>query len=327
MADDSTTIATTVSSPVLDNDPLLRPVILETSKETYLLSPNIISSVESSPTLAAPAERVYDIALILETEVVVEDEPVAEAEVEVVTQPKATAGVDPIEPAAPVPAADDKEKVATEVVADPATKKDSDDQGPKEAAVAPPPVAEKNPAAAAAEPVTTAPSVEGAAAEANPAEPSSTGATKDTTVQPDTPPKPKMTMVEPGSSPLPPSRASPVHSPEPEHMHGHDHDHEAPPSSPLPTDNDNSMLDDKDNNNKQDNADKASLLEDGDIPKPQLSVQVLQRNLARSMFRFENDSVYVKDPSGDGMEAEWAIQVKNWKWAPKGARERLIDAV
>lgn len=47
-----------------------RPVILETLKESYLLSPSILSSSSSTD-----ARQTYDIALILEAEVVVEEEP------------------------------------------------------------------------------------------------------------------------------------------------------------------------------------------------------------------------------------------------------------
>ena len=66
-------------------------------------------------------------------------------------------------------------------------------------------------------------------------------------------------------------------------------------------------------------------LEDETV-KPQFAVQVLQRNLTRDMFRFVNEGVYVKeDGVGGGMETEWVIQVKDWKWAPKSlsSRERI----
>ena len=66
-------------------------------------------------------------------------------------------------------------------------------------------------------------------------------------------------------------------------------------------------------------------LED-ETAKPQFAVQVLQRNLTRDMFRFVNEGVYVKeDGGGGGMETEWVIQVKDWKWAPKSlsSKERI----
>ena len=47
--------------------PPMRPVILETAKETYLLSPSVL-------TAQGKVVRAYDIALVLETEVVVEDQ-------------------------------------------------------------------------------------------------------------------------------------------------------------------------------------------------------------------------------------------------------------
>jgi hypothetical protein len=73
---------------------------------------------------------------------------------------------------------------------------------------------------------------------------------------------------------------------------------------------------------------KASSLGGGGPP---LSLQVLQRNFTREMFRFEDEGVYVLDPgagagagagvrgagAGGGMGGtEWVIQVKSWRWAP-----------
>jgi len=58
-----------------------------------------------------------------------------------------------------------------------------------------------------------------------------------------------------------------------------------------------------------------------------LPTQVLQRNMTEGMFRFTEEGVYVLDGSAsDGMETEWVIQVKNWKWAPivRGGRERAV---
>ena len=62
-------VALTSSVPQHSGDSL-RPVILETLKESYLLLPSILSS-STSP----DARQTYDIALILEAEVVVEEEP------------------------------------------------------------------------------------------------------------------------------------------------------------------------------------------------------------------------------------------------------------
>ena len=57
-----------------------------------------------------------------------------------------------------------------------------------------------------------------------------------------------------------------------------------------------------------------------------LPTQVLQRNMTEGMFRFTDEGVYVLDGSAsDGMETEWVIQVKNWKWAPVvRSRERAV---
>jgi len=49
---------------------------------------------------------------------------------------------------------------------------------------------------------------------------------------------------------------------------------------------------------------------------PHQPVQVLQRNLTESMFRFTWEGVKIVERSSDGVETEWAIQVCNWKWAP-----------
>ncbi|KAF9472851.1 hypothetical protein BDN70DRAFT_867976 [Pholiota conissans] len=100
-----------------------------------------------------------------------------------------------------------------------------------------------------------------------------------------------------------PSRASPVHSPEP--------DMKDPTSSPSFYRRRRSLSADDEGE-----ADKLAML----------PVQVLQRNMTENMFRFTDDGVYVLDGSAsDGMETEWVIQVKNWKWAPmhKVTRERL----
>ena len=59
------------TSSASQNGDTLRPVILETVKESYLLSPSILSSSSSS---SVDKRQTYDIALILEAEVVVEEE-------------------------------------------------------------------------------------------------------------------------------------------------------------------------------------------------------------------------------------------------------------
>ena len=63
----------TPTSSVAQNGDTLRPVILETVKESYLLSPSVLAS--SSSSVDVRQTQTYDIALILEAEVVVEEEP------------------------------------------------------------------------------------------------------------------------------------------------------------------------------------------------------------------------------------------------------------
>ena len=165
----------------------LRPVILETVKESYLLSPGIPLSSSS-----VDARETYDIALILEADVVVEEEP---------------------------PLAESERNTALD-----ATKPVHVIDGPS--------ITEK-----------TDPSVASAQSK-----------TLDSILKP----------VELSSSP--------------------------------PTD---------------------SLTLEDETTKPQFAVQVLQRNLTRDMFRFVDEGVYVKEDGDGGMETEWVIQVKDWKWAPK----------
>jgi len=238
-------------SPVTQDKDSLRPVILETAKESYLLSPS-----DESP-------GAYDIALVLEAEVVVEEEPAPEAD--------ASEEKEQNEDAAPVPAASEAAPVELEKAPDVESEANKD---PIPSAINSPETVNKEPLPEddAALPPTASP-----------------------------------------PNPLPPpptSGTTPVHSPEP--LPGDDS--MGPPSSPPPTDH--SFAREK----------TPTLLTDGDIVKTQFDVQVLQRNLSVKMFRFTEEGVYVLDgsASGDGMEDEWVIQVKNWKWAPRGARERML---
>jgi hypothetical protein len=171
----------------------LRPVILETVKESYLLSPSIPSSSSS-----VDARQTYDIALILEAEVVVEEEPLP------VESERNTALDGNNDTTKPVRTIDDLS----------------------------------------------------------------------TTAEKTEPPQ----IVTQSKTSLDSVRKT-----------------AEPPSSP-PTD---------------------SLTLEDDSAKPQFAVQVLQRNLTRDMFRFVDEGVYVKEDGAGGMETEWVIQVKDWKWAPK----------
>jgi len=262
---------TTLSTPE-NKDDAPRSVILETAKESYLLSPSVLLSPTSSG--LGGSKRLYDIALILEAEVVVEEEQTG---VEVIGsgEEKPLARVVDSESAdVPMAGSEAAVKEKNALVVDSA---DASLPKPDERSMDPPPIASSLQLIIAAD---------------------KASAPKEEVLQPLTEP-----TSAPGSSPPPPSRASPIHSPESTRKFP---DGDFPPSSPLPTD-------------------KASLLLDDEITKPQFAVQVLQRNLSKEMFRFADEGVCVRDSSGEGgMEAEWAIQVKNWKWAPKGAKERLL---
>ena len=205
----------TSTSSVPQYGDTLRPVILETVKESYLLSPSILSS---SPSV--DVRQTYDIALILEAEVVVEEEP---------------------------PLVESERNVLL----------DGDNDTP------------------------------------SPSKPFHAMNDLSTTekTEPTVPPQ----IVVPQSSK---TSGSIVRKPIEEIL--------IPPSSSPPTD---------------------TLTLEDETAKPQFAVQVLQRNLTRDMFRFENEGVYVKEDGdgGSGMETEWVIQVKDWKWAPNSlsSRERI----
>jgi len=121
----------------------------------------------------------------------------------------------------------------------------------------------------------------------------------------------------------------------------------APPSSPLLSDDQNPDADpslvtpNKPPTSSNTTTTTTTMLIDDEMmlieennAKPQFAaVQVLQRGLSVEMFRFADDGVYVLDGTAvsasaganDGMETEWAISVRNWKWAPRGPslRERV----
>ena len=201
------------TSSVPQHGDTLRPVILETVKESYLLSPNVVSS---SSSVVVDARQTYDIALILEAEVVVEEEPpLVESERNAVLD-----GDNNDTPSSPIKPFHD---LSTTI--------------------------EK-----------TEPNV-----------PSQINIAQSKSVVRNKPPVEEILLL---------------------------------PTSSPPTD---------------------SLTLEDETAKPQFAVQVLQRNLTRDMFRFANEGVYVKEDGGGGMETEWVIQVKDWKWAPKSlsSRERI----
>lgn len=84
----------------------------------------------------------------------------------------------------------------------------------------------------------------------------------------------------------------------------------SPVHSPEPSENEN------DNDDDVAGADDPVPVVKTFAAPSQFALQVLQRNLTKEMFRFEDDGIYVLDPAGSGMETEWVIQVKSWKWTP-----------
>ena len=260
---DVETLITT--SSVRSQRDLSRPVILETAKESYLLSPSILTA-ES----AIPVERMYELALILETEVVVEDDPTIAESTDKPAEATESATDSVMQP-------DDASEAAVK-----------DDQATPEAG--------KD--AIATEPETRP-------ADAEPSAPSLESAVKaslSAPISPATATAPSRMATPPPRS-ISPSRPSPVHSPEP--------DKDALPSSPMYGYRRRSL-----SAEDEVETDKIALL----------PTQVLQRNMTEGMFRFTDEGVYVLDGSAsDGMETEWVIQVKNWKWAPVvRGRERAV---
>ncbi|KAF9560088.1 hypothetical protein CPC08DRAFT_492123 [Agrocybe pediades] len=294
----------------------LRPVILETSKEGYLLIPNNDAFRSSASENQGKPRRAYDIALILETEVVLEgdDEPEQEQEKKEQPVPEPEAKTVAAASEDTKPADDNVAKAADTVAADvvpPATAETKEVEAPTSV----------NPSASAdAAPETSAPQ-----------EPSTTT----DQARPATPPPPVIDpSLMPGSSPLPPpSRASPVHSPV--HSPNIDSGGELPPSSPLadrPKTLPSALPAEGEAGTE---TELETEVEAGSAKVAPLTVQVLQRNLAEEMFRFTEDGLVVLEsatstaassssaPAADGgpspVEAEWVIQVKDWKWAPRGA--------
>ena len=239
----------------------VRPVILETAKETYLLSPSVL-------TVQGTVVRVYDIALVLETEVVVED------------QEDQVPPVEKVDPETKV--------VVDEEASSPKMKETSTASNIADGASEPKP---KSGSSSSPIPLPSTPAIDDAAA--------------------------VETLAQ-----APPSSSPPSEDQNP------DADSSlVTPNKPTLTSSNNTttttMLID----------DEMMLIEENNI-KPQFAaVQVLQRGLSVEMFRFAEDGVYVLDgtavsasaSANDGMETEWAISVRNWKWAPRGPslRERV----
>jgi len=47
------------------------------------------------------------------------------------------------------------------------------------------------------------------------------------------------------------------------------------------------------------------------------SVQILRRDLGEELILFTEDAIKILDDLGDGLKKEWSIAVKRWKWAPQ----------
>lgn len=221
-----------------------RSLILETVKESYLLSPSV-----DSPELGEG--RKYDICLILESEVVVEVDPVV------------TVVVDDVVMGDVVP--------QVEVVQGLAARMEST-------------MPEGQPTGASQD-------VDSKTEDVN-----STTETPSNTVEPTQLPAIGATSPHSkGSSLHPPASLIKVSTDVPSTS-------SAPEDHPLPPAPDSSIVPPSKENEK--------------VP-PHQPVQVLQRNLTESMFRFTWEGVKIVERSSDGVvETEWAIQVCNWKWAP-----------
>jgi len=311
MADAIASSSNPVSSTVSPDDPL-RPIILETSKESYLLSPSVrvLPDPTSSDNTQAKPSRVYDIALILEaeTEVVVE----AEAEDEPEQEP------------------DTKEAVPDTETTELEAKPDDDTTNAVEGDTndAPPSSTElQKEESAGTKTFSSTPAI--AESSTTPQDPPSTQLPQPSPTTPAAATSTSAMEQIPnlGSSPLPaPPHASPTHSPI--HSPNLDSSTELPPSSPL-ADRPKAIPTNPDLEAGTETETEADL--GSNKPAP-FTVQVLQRNLSEEMFRFTDEGVVVLEsvsslPGENApvegatapVEAEWVIQVKDWKWSPRGA--------
>lgn len=270
----------------------LRPVILETPKESYLLSPSSLAEGTASP-------RSYEIALILETEVVEEDEPVSaegpdKEQLETFGATSATVQATDPHPDAPPPGANTFAEDAGTAAVTTSTAPTSVESmsapvdQPTEEMREVPDATESRPSAEAEKQKTPTPA------------------------QPTTQP-----TIDSGMTTPPPRSISPVHSPD---------NNDGPSSSPHAYQSRRPGL-------VGHGVDEEPLDEVSRALPPIFSVQVLQQSMTEDMFRFTPEGVYVKDSTGgkdDGaaaMETEWVIQVKAWKWVSgnwRGVVERPL---
>jgi len=224
--------------------------------------------------------RVYDIALVLETEVVVEDQE------------------DQVPPV---------EKVDERAAVDVETKVVVDEEAPSSLKTKDALIATKDGSA----PSATVSSIADGAPE----------------------PKPKSDCIDDAAAAETPAPAPPSSSPPSEDQNLDADPSLVTPNKPTLTSSNNTTTTTTTTTTTMLIDDEMMLIEENNV-KPQFAaVQVLQRGLSVEMFRFAEDGVYVLDGTAvsasaganDGMETEWAISVRNWKWAPRGPslRERV----
>lgn len=254
------------SSPDNNNtNELQRSLILETVKESYLLSPSVDST---------EGGRKYDICLILEKEVVVEVDPVLVVDGEhsvVVVDDVVMGDVVPVQGLAAQTESTTLEGQPTEAI-----------------------------------------SSSGSAMDTKAEDVNSKTETPSNTVEPPEDSQPldigDTSPHSTESSPHPPATLPKVSTDDVPGTSSVPEDH--PPLPPPTTASDSSIVPSTKENEK--------VTPPPPPPPPHQPVQVLQRNLTESMFRFTWEGVKIVERSSDDgpVETEWAIQVVNWKWAP-----------
>ncbi|KAH6915800.1 hypothetical protein BKA70DRAFT_1253812 [Coprinopsis sp. MPI-PUGE-AT-0042] len=300
-----------------------RPVLLETPKERYLFAPSILA-----PEPSGSSGRIYDISLIIETEVTVLEEEPAQKDDDILGD------------LATIPTLPSAEETSTTleepaIIVDPPP--ETVQASPTEPKHEPPKVDEfqETPGDSIAKPVETEPKddkEEGEVSENGeteaPANATGTGdkdgdvdmgeATPDLPSEPPvllsppvtrehTTPRPELALAIPlpGSQTVQSRATSVSKSPQPEHH------------QPI-------IVSEAEQEEDEDAGPDDSFItlargedENGNEKSLHYPVQLLQRGITRDMLRFELDGVYVKDVSDKpGVELpEWRIQVINWKWA------------
>ncbi|KAF9466193.1 hypothetical protein BDZ94DRAFT_1252322 [Collybia nuda] len=265
---DDATITMPLSEP--------RSVILETLKESYLLSPSALNTGDGV--------RAYDIALVLEGELEEEAVIIAPGPAEDVIPPTAAPPeMQDLPPTIEEPKGAETPVADSPAVPNPDVKAPNGDvvdqpkslAAPKEAEIrnSPPPVSIPSPSDTKPQ-VPTSPTPQ--PAEATPLD-------GDITPTPGSP-GPGIAKVSPTPEPSTPqpSSATAVIPP--------------PPEIRSTSTRRLSMV---------------SVLDFDDRSKP-LLLQELQRHLGEEMFRFTDEGVKVTD----GPNEEWTVQVKRWKWGP-----------